>query len=186
MSNEIDSQITESVFKDEFLKFYHKKKYYLFALFFLLIFLPIFYQIFLSINKKNHSAQLEKYSELILSSKVQESDIKNLLKSNNETVALLSLNKLIETNKKSNDIILFFDEVINNGIISVRTKELLKIKKSIFIFDNATEEEMLFLLNLKNKKSFFKKINLEIMYDFYLSKNQKIKAEELKRIINEN
>ena len=68
MSNELDSQITESVFKDKILKFYNKKKYYLFALFFLLLCLPIFYQVFLSIDKKKHSSQFEKYSELILNS----------------------------------------------------------------------------------------------------------------------
>ena len=186
MSNELDSQITESVFKDEIIKFYHKKKYYLFALFILLIFLPISYQVFLSVDKKKHSFQLEKYSELILSSKSQESDIIKLLKSDNETVALLALTKLSENNKNSNDTISFFNEIINNKAISERTKQLLKIKKSILIFDNATEEEMLLLLDLKNKKSFFKKINLELMYDFYLSKNQKLKAKELRRLINES
>ena len=78
---------------------------------------------------------------------------------------MLALGKLIETNKNSNDTISFFNEIFNNKAISERAQELLKIKKSIFIFDSATEEEMLSLLNLKNKKSFFKKINLEIMYD---------------------
>lgn len=186
MSNELDSQITESVFKDKILKFYNKKKYYLFALFFLLLCLPIFYQVFLSIDKKKHSSQFEKYSELILNSNFQDANIKDLLKSNNETVALLALGKLIETNKNSNDTNYFFNEIFNNKAISKRTKELLKIKKAIFIFDSATEEEMLSLLDLKNKKSFFKEINLEIMYDYYLSKKQKIKAKELKKLINEN
>jgi len=186
MSNELDSQITESVFKDEILKFYHKKKYYLLVLFFLVVFLPIIYQVFLSIDKKKHSSQTEKYSELILNSKFEEASIKNLLKSDNETVALLALGKLIETSKNSNDTISFFNEIFNNKAISERAQELLKIKKAIFIFDGATEEEMLSLLNLKNKKSFFKKINIEIMYDFYISKNEKIKANDLRKIINEN
>lgn len=121
-----------------------------------------------------------------MNSKIQESNLKDLLKSDNETVALLALSKLIESNKNSKDIILFFNKIISSKAISERTRELLKIKKSIFIFDSAKEEEMLFLLDLKNKKSSFKKINLEIMYDFYISKNQHIKAKELERIMNEN
>jgi hypothetical protein len=186
MSNEFDSQITESVFKDRILKFYHKKKYYFFIFFFLIFFLPISYQIFLSVDKEKHASELKKYSEVNLNSKIQESNLKDLLKSDNETVALLALSKLIESNKNSKDIILFFNKIISSKAISERTRELLKIKKSIFIFDSAKEEEMLFLLDLKNKKSSFKKINLEIMYDFYISKNQHIKAKELERIMNEN
>ena len=186
MSNEFDSQISESVFKDNILKFYQKKKYYLFALFLLVIFLPISYQIFLSLDKKKNSSLLEKYSELVLSPEGQEINFKKLLKSDNEIVALLSLNNLIKDNKNLKDAISFIDDIINNKVISERTKQLLKIKKSILIFDNATEEEMLLLLDLKNKKSFFKKINLEIMYDFYMSKNEKIKAKELRRLIDES
>ena len=99
---------------------------------------------------------------------------------------MLSLNNLIKDNKNLKDAISFIDDIINNKVISERTKQLLKIKKSILIFDNATEDEMLLLLDLKNKKSFFKKINLEIMYDFYMSKNEKIKAKELRRLIDES
>ena len=60
MSNEFDSQISESVFKDNILKFYRKKKYYLFALFLLVIFLPISYQIFLSLDKKKKFFSIRK------------------------------------------------------------------------------------------------------------------------------
>ena len=70
--------------------------------------------------------------------------------------------------------------------LSKRNDELLKIKKSLLIFDAATENQMLDLLDTSNKDSSFRKTSLQILYDFHLSKNQKIKAEEVKRLINEN
>jgi hypothetical protein len=54
------------------------------------------------------------------------------------------------------------------------------------IFDSAAENQMLELLDVSNKNSFFRKTGLQILYDFHLSKNQKIKAEEVKRLIDEN
>ena len=133
MSNEFDSQITESVAKDKILNFYHKKKYYLFIGLLLVVCLPISYQIFLSFDERKHALELEKYSEVILNSKNKESDIKKLLKSDSETVSLLALNKLVETNKNSKDTILFFDELINSKKIADKTRNLVKIKKAIFI-----------------------------------------------------
>ena len=52
MSNEFDSQIAESVLKEKILKFYQKKKYFIFLLLFVLLFMPISYQIYLSLDKK--------------------------------------------------------------------------------------------------------------------------------------
>ena len=41
-------------------------------------------------------------------------------------------------------------------------------------------------IDLKSKDSAFRKMSFEIMYDFYISKKQNLKANDLKRLINEN
>jgi len=190
MSNEFDSQITESVFKDKFLTFLKKKKYYLFVLFFVLVCLPILYQIFLSLDEKKHKNELEIYSQVIsIDNKVlKESRLKSLLKSDNEVVAILSLHRLFESINSTNQELRlsYIEELLSHNSISKNNKQLIKIKKSLLIFDDANEKEILQLLNSGIEKSYLKKISYLILYDFYIKNNQKIKADEFMGLINEN
>ena len=192
MSNELDSQISESVFNDKILNFYHKRKYYLIFFVIIIIATPILYQAKVAFEKHKSSSELESYSvvvnELIMNNpKEAVIQLQKLTTSNNDTIVLLALNQLLEINKSSKqELVKILDVLIDKKKISIRNEELLKIKKSLLIFDKATENQMLDLLNVSNKDSYFRKTALQILYDFYLSKNQKIKAEEVKRLINEN
>lgn len=110
----------------------------------------------------------------------------DLLKKNNEIVVLLSLNQLYQINRSSkNEFIRILDEVIGNDILSTENTELLKLKKALLIFDSASEAEMLNLLNINIKNKEFNNLSLQIIYDYYLSKNETNKAEEIKLSINE-
>ena len=189
MSNELDNQITESVFNDKMSNFYQKRKFYIIGLAILIVLIPISIQIFIAIDKKNNSLELEKYSQTILSKdkKIKEVELEKLLQSKNETVSLLALNELLKINqdlkKKS---ISFIDQLLASNKFSKKNTKFLKIKKSILIFDTASETEMLNLIDIKSKYSTFRKMSFEIMYDFYISKKQNLKANDLKRLINEN
>jgi hypothetical protein len=189
MSNELDNQVSESVFNDKISNFYQKRKYYIIGLAILIVLVPISFQIFLTLDKKNNSKELEKYSETILGKdkKIQEAELEKLLQSSNETVLLLVLNQLLEINKDSKQkSILFIDELLNANKFSKKNIKFLKIKKSLLIFDTASEVEMLNLIDLKSKDSAFRKMSFEIMHDFYISKKQNLKANDLKRLIDEN
>ena len=192
MSNELDNQISESVFNDKILNFYHKRKYYIILFVIIIIATPISYQAKVAFEKHKSASELENYSiivnELIKNSpKEAVIQLQKLTISNNDTIVLLALNQLLEINKSSKqELVKILDVLIDKKKISIRNEELLKIKKSLLIFDKATENQMLDLLNVSNKDSYFRKTALQILYDFYLSKNQKIKAEEVKRLINEN
>mgnify|MGYP000383072438 FL=1 len=189
MSNELDNQISESVLNDKISNFYQKRKYYIIGLAILIVLIPIIFQIFLTLDKKNNSLELEKYSEIILETdkKKQEVELEKLLQSSNETVTLLALNQLLEINKDSKQkSISFIDQLLNTNKFSKKNTKYLKIKKSLLVFDTATEVEMLNLIDLKSKDSAFRKMSFEIMYDFYISKKQNLKANDLKRLINEN
>ena len=192
MSNELDNQISESVFNDKILNFYHKRKYYIIFFVILIIATPILYQAKVAFEKHKSASELESYSvvvnELIKSNpKEAVIQLQKLTTSNNDTIVLLALNQLLEINKSSKqELVKTLDTLIDKKKLSKRNDELLKIKKSLLIFDAATENQMLDLLDTSNKDSSFRKTSLQILYDFHLSKNQKIKAEEVKRLINEN
>ena len=192
MSNELDNQISESVFNDKILNFYHKRKYYIIFFVILIIATPILYQAKVAFEKHKSASELESYSvvvnELIKSNpKEAVIQLQKLTTSNNDTIVLLALNQLLEINKSSKqELVKTLDTLIDKKKLSKRNDELFKIKKSLLIFDAATENQMLDLLDTSNKDSSFRKTSLQILYDFHLSKNQKIKAEEVKRLINEN
>jgi predicted negative regulator of RcsB-dependent stress response len=192
MSNELDNQISESVFNDKILNFYHKRKYYIIFFVIIIIATPILFQAKVAFEKHKSASELESYSvvvnELIKSNpKEAVIQLQKLTTSNNDTIVLLALNQLLEINKSSKqELVKTLDTLIDEKKLSKRNDELLKIKKSLLIFDAATENQMLDLLDTSNKDSSFRKTSLQILYDFHLSKNQKIKAEEVKRLINEN
>ena len=192
MSNELDNQISESVFNDKILNFYHKRKYYIILFVIIIIATPISYQAKVAFEKHKSASELENYSVVVnelIKKNPKEAiiQLQKLTTSNNDTIVLLALNQLLEINKSSKqELVKILDVLIDKKKISIRNEELLKIKKSLLIFDKATENQMLDLLNVSNKDSYFRKTALQILYDFYLSKNQKIKAEEVKRLINEN
>ena len=100
---------------------------------------------------------------------------------------MLALNQLLEINKDSKQkSISFIDQLLNANKFSKKNIKFLKIKKSLLIFDTASEVEMLNLIDLKSENSAFRKMSFEIMYDFYISKKQNLKANDLKRLIDEN
>jgi predicted negative regulator of RcsB-dependent stress response len=193
MSNELDNQINESIYNDKILNFFKKNKYYIIFFTILIILGPIFYQVKLTIDNNSSAKDLEKYAIITneVVKKNQDEAINQLIQltnSKNDTVVMLSLNQLIELTKQPyTEVVKILDNLIKKNKLSNNNTDLLKIKKSLLIFDNASEQEMLELLDIKsNKESHFKKIILQILSDYYLSKNQKNKAEELKVLINEN
>ena len=193
MSNELDNQINESIYNDKILNFLKKNKYYIIFFTILIILGPIFYQVKLTIDNNSSAKDLEKYAIITkeVVKKNQNEAINQLIQltnSKNDTVVMLSLNQLIELTKQPyTEVVKILDNLIKKNKLSNNNTDLLKIKKSLLIFDNASEQEMLELLDIKsNKESHFKKIILQILSDYYLSKNQKNKAEELKVLINEN
>jgi len=191
MSNEFESQVEEKIFEDKIKSFFKKFKIYIILFLFIIIITPIFFQIKIYITKKNNEQVIVSYSlaleELNKNNIVDAKKLfENLLLSDNNTVVLLSLNQLYKINKESkNEFSKILDKTISKNSLSEKNTELLKLQKALLIFDSAPESEMLNLLNIKNKKDYFYKLNLQIIYDFYVSKNEKKKAEEIKLLIDE-
>jgi len=177
MSSEFESEIKESVAKEKFIILLKKSKYYLIFFFVLIFMLPIFYQLKVSFDKKVYGEQLKNYSVALNNLKSKDDKkgveiLKELIKSDNSFISLLSVNQLIQNGILSKeDKINLIDQVLNKKKLSPEHDQILKIKKSLIIFNESSENEILFLHELNSNKSFLNELSSTILSDFYKSKN---------------
>ena len=193
MSSELENQIKDDLFRDKVIKFFSQYKKYLITLLILLITIPSFYHAFKAYERNKSEKILEDYSKAIMmlsNENLDEADkiFTKLLNEKNEAIMISSLNKIIEINlKKKNPKknIILIDDILNSKKLSALNTELLKIKKALLIFDKADEKTMLDLLNKNDKQSKFYSLSMQILVDFYISKNELSKANEIRKLVNE-
>ncbi len=193
MSSELENQIKDDLFRDKVIKFFSQYKKYLITLLILLITIPSFYHAFKAYERNKSEKILEDYSKAIMmlgNENLDEADkiFTKLLNEKNEATMISSLNKIIEINlKKKNPKknIIIIDDILNSKKLSALNTELLKIKKALLIFDKADEKTMLDLLNKNEKQSKFYSLSMQILVDFYISKNELSKANEIQKLVNE-
>ena len=192
MSSELENQIKDDLFRDKVIKFFSQYKKYLITLLILLITIPSFYHAFKAYERNKSEKILEDYSKAIMmlsNENLDEADkiFTKLLNEKNEAILISSLNKIIEINlKKKNPKknIILIDDILNSKKLSALNTELLKIKKALLIFDKADEKTMLGLLNKNEKQSKFYSLSMQILVDFYISKNELLKANEIQKLVN--
>ena len=193
MSSELENQIKDDLFRDKVIKFFSQYKKYLITLLILLITIPSFYHAFKAYERNKSEKILEDYSKAIMmlgNENLDEADkiFTKLLNEKNEAIVISSLNKIIEINlKKKNPKknIILIDDILNSKKLSALNTDLLKIKKALLIFDKADEKTMLDLLNKNDKQSKFYSLSMQILVDFYISKNELSKANEIQKLVNE-
>ena len=193
MSSELENQIKDDLFRDKVIKFFSQYKKYLITILILLITIPSFYHAFKAYERNKSEKILEDYSKAIMmlsNENLDEADkiFTKLLNEKNEAILISSLNKIIEINlKKKNPKknIILIDDILNSKKLSALNTELLKIKKALLIFDKADEKTMLDLLNKNDKQSKFYSLSMQILVDFYISKNELSKANEIQKLVNE-
>lgn len=184
MSNELESQIKESLFKEKIEKFYKKNKILIIVFFITLIVTPIFIQINSYLNKKNNENLLEQY--LKAESLIKKDDnqaleiLENLTNSQNQTIQKLALNRTVDIylNQGQKDkALLQFEKIrdFDNKLFD----ELNNIKQVILKFDTIKESEILDLLKIDNKNDSFILIKKKLLYDFYIKSNQLNKAKQI-------
>ena len=107
--------------------------------------------------------------------------LKNIIKKKDTIYSSLSLFLLIDQNLVEDKqlILEYFDNIISDGDYSEEDKNLLKLKKAIYISDIEDEQEMLKLLNpIINSDSVWKNQSLKFLGDFYYSISQLEKARQ--------
>jgi len=193
MSSELENQIKDDLFRDKVNNFFSRNKKYLITLIILLITIPTFYQTYKAYESNQSEKILENYSQALMifqNGDLDESKkiFTKLLQEANEITVISSLNKIIEINFKKKEPkknIILIDSILNSKKLSNLNVELLKIKKALLIFDEADEKDMLVLLNKNGKQDKFYSLSMQILNDFYISKNEISKANEIQKLVNE-
>ena len=112
--------------------------------------------------------------------------LKNIIEKKDTIYSSLSLFLLIDQNLVEDKklILEYFDNIIFDGDYSEEDKNLLKLKKAIYISDIEDEQEMLKLLNpIINSDSVWKNQSLKFLGDFYYSISQLEKARQYYSIL---
>ena len=193
MSAELENQINEELFTDKLSKFIKTNKKLIICLIILIITIPSIYHANKAHERNKNEKIIENYSQIILnlSNQVTSNSIKELnklLETKNELIIIATINKLIEINLKQGDnknSILIIDNIINSKKLSQTNTDLLKIKKALLIFDDADENTMLNLLDVNNRENKFYTLSMQILNDFYISKKQYKKSDEIQKKLNE-
>jgi predicted negative regulator of RcsB-dependent stress response len=77
------------------------------------------------------------------------------------------------------------DNNLEINSIDQENLNLIKIKKAIFLFKLGNEEAMLTTLNpIVNSDSAWRKMAIELISDYFISKNQTVKASEYIQLLN--
>lgn len=146
----------------------HKIKIYIFV-FILFVFLALF--IFLKINnEKKNILAAEKYVEAGLYLSTDRKDIaisiyEEIIFSDNKIYSILALNTVLEKNLISdNEKILEYFRLLNESDLSNEQKELITLRKALYLIKNSDTKNGMKLLNqLKNENSKFKQIIQDIL-----------------------
>ena len=193
MSSELENQIKDDLFRDKVNNFFSRYKKYLITLLILLITIPSFYHAYKAYKRNQSEKIIENYSQAMMLLKNENLDkssviFAKLLEKTDEFIIVSSLNQLVEINIKKKEPeknIILIDSILNSKKLSKLNIELLKIKKALLIFDKADEKTMLDLLNKNDKQNKFYSISMQILNDFYISRNEVLKANEIQKLVNE-
>jgi len=188
MSNEILKTSLQKNFSN-FIKKNFKVILVFLAIIFILLFVFLFYK---NIQEKNNIKIAEKYTQaslLIKQKKISQSKLllEDIINKDHQFYSPLALYLIID-NKIEDDnakIIVFFDQVLKNNSISKENLNIIKIKKAIYLINTDEEEKVIKTLNpIINSNSAWRRVAINLLKDYFISKNQTKKAEEYIQLLN--
>jgi predicted negative regulator of RcsB-dependent stress response len=188
--------MSEAILKNNFIKIIFnqiknnlKKLISLFSILIILLFIYLFY---ISLQKKNTIKLAEQYTEATVQfkqKKISESKLllENIINKNHKFYSPLALYFIIDNNLEKDElkIIKFFDKILKIRTIDKENLNLIKIKKAIFLFNDGEEGSIIKTLKpVINSDSIWRNIAIKMMADYFLSKDQKTKANEYIQLLN--
>jgi predicted negative regulator of RcsB-dependent stress response len=182
MSEEILNNTFQNKIKS-FLKNNFKNLIILLIFLILILFGYFFYKDF---QKKKEIELAEQYTLASIQFKEKKIDetkqmLENIINKNHKFYSPLALYFMIDNNLENDTqkIINFFDKILLIKSIENENLNLIKIKKALFLFSLGDEELIIKTLNpIINSDSVWKNMAIELISNYFLSKNQKAKANE--------
>jgi predicted negative regulator of RcsB-dependent stress response len=155
----------------------------------LILFAYFFYN---DAQKKNEIKLSEQYTLSTIQFKEKKIDeskklLENIINKSHKFYSPLALYFIIDNNLEtdSSKIINFFDKILSINSIDQENIDLIKIKKAIFLFSLGNEELIIKTLNpIINSESIWRNMAIKLVSDYFLSKDQKIKANEYIQLLN--
>jgi predicted negative regulator of RcsB-dependent stress response len=159
---------------------------------FFLIFVIISYLFYNDIQKKNVIKLSEQYTQATIQFKQKnieaaKQSLEKIIDKSHKFYSPLALYFIINNNLETDSlkIIDYFDKILKINSIDKENLNLIKIKKAIFLFSIGNEELVIKTLNpIINSNSFWRKIAIILISDYFLSKDQKLKANEYLQLLN--
>jgi len=161
----------------------------LLALILIFLFTFMYYK---NLKEKNNIYTAEMYSKaaiLISREKISESKqiLNEIIYKDHKLYSPLALYLIIDNKLESDNqkIINYFDRVLKNNLIKKENINLIKIKKSIYLIDLKKEELIIETLNpIINSDSIWRVMAINIISEYFLSTDQKIKSQEYIQLLN--
>ena len=148
---------------------------------------------FIRIYKKKNEIKLsEDYTKASVQFKEKNIDItkellENIINKKHKFYSPLALYFIIDNNlePEATKVIELFDKILSINSIDDENLNLIKIKKAIFLFDLKEEELIMQTLNpIINSNSVWRTLAIKLISDYFLSNDQKIKANEFIQLLN--
>ncbi len=155
----------------------------------LLLFGYFFYE---DLKKKNEIKVSESYTYATIKFKEKKVDeskkiLEDIINKDHRFYSPMALYFIIDNNLETDTskIIKFFDKVLSINSIDEENLNLIKIKKAIFLFNSENEAVIIKTLNpVINSNSIWRNLAINLMSDYFLSKNQESKANEYLQLLN--
>ena len=178
--------------QDKIIIFFKKnlKKFIIFSIFSVLILFSYFF--YKDLIKKKEIQLSQDYVEASIQfdqKKIDEakSILENIIDEGHKFYSPLALYFIIDNNLENDSlkIIKFFNKILLINSIDEENLNLIKIKKAMFLFDTGDEENLIKTLNpIINSKSVWRNMAINVISDYFLSTNQKKKANEYIQLID--
>ena len=188
----MSEHILKQNLQNKILNFIKKNIKKLIIIFIFLIILLFTYLFYISSQKKNEIKLSEKYTEATIQfeqKKINTSKLllENIIDKDHKFYSPLALYFIIDNNLETDPlkIINFFDKILKIKSIDKENLDLIKIKKAIFLFSLGDEESIIKTINpIINSDSVWRSMAIKLISDYFLSKNQKTKANEYIQLLS--
>mgnify|MGYP001158421511 CR=1 FL=1 len=179
-------------FQDTIISFIKKKLNFIISFLIVIFIVLLLFLINQNQQKKNSIKISEQYTEaslLIKQKKTAESRLllERIISKEHQLYSPLALYLIIDNNieRDSSKIISYFNKIIENNSIEKENLNLIKIKKAIYLINLDNEKLIVETLNpIINSNSAWRLLAINIISEYFYSKNQKIKAEEYIQLLN--
>ena len=158
----------------------------------LLIFTLFGYFFYENLKKKNEIQISAQFTKASIQFKLKEINyakqlLLDIVNKKHKFYSPLALYFIIDNNLESDSlkIISFFDKILKIRSIDKENLDLIKIKKAIFLFNLGNEESIIKTLNpIINSDSVWRNMAIKLISDYFLSKDQKTKANEYIQLLS--